>query len=180
MIDNKYKDAFKEVHKILQNVDDELLKKVPQKFINFLQDNMNAYYKVNINSNIEIDRQKLLAETEDILALIYRSYWATDEEKQEFLGKDIQELRSIEEYKKNRYKDITEIFEKKRNLNNVTLNNELIVIQEDNFIKKLFKKILEIFKREYRKSCVKGSFRDKIKNIKEGFFYGKKSRKRKK
>ena len=26
-------------------------------------------------------------------------------------------------------------------------------------------------KREYRKSCVNKSFRDKIKNIKEGFFY---------
>ena len=27
-------------------------------------------------------------------------------------------------------------------------------------------------KREYRKSCVNKSFRDKIKNIKEGLFYG--------
>jgi len=37
-----------------------------------------------------------------------------------------------------------------------------------------------VFRREYRKSCVKKSFRDKIKNIKEGFFLWEKSRKRKK
>ena len=81
MIDNVYRDAFKEVYEILKNTDKELVKKIPQKFIDFLQNNMNTDYKSNIDNNVEIDKQVLLAETEDILSLIFRSYWATDEEK---------------------------------------------------------------------------------------------------
>lgn len=145
MVNNRYKDAFKEVYEILQNTDDELVRKIPQKFLDFLQDNMNVFYKTNIDKDIEINKQNLLLETEAILALIYRSYWATDVEKQEFLSKDKQEAKQIEKYKKSKCKDITEIFEKGKSLNNVTLTNDLVVIKKENFIKKWFKKILHIF-----------------------------------
>lgn len=146
MVDNVYKNAFKEVYEILQNTDDELVKKVPQKFIVFLQGNMNADFKTNIDSTIDIDKQDLLPEAEDILSLIYRSYWATDEEKLEFSNKDNQELAKIEENKKSQYKDIDEIFSKRKNLNNITLNNSLVVVKKENFITKFLKKILKIFK----------------------------------
>lgn len=147
MLDNLYKNAFKEVYQILQNTDTELVDKIPSKFINFLKNNMNQDYQTHIDNNVEINKQKLLAETEDILSLIYRSYWATDEEKIEFSKRDIQELTKIEENKKVHYKDISEIFEKRKNLNNITLDNSLAVIPKENFIKRLFKKILQIFKK---------------------------------
>lgn len=147
MIDNLYKNAFKEVYEILQNTDTELAKKIPAKFIEFLQNNMNTDYQTNINNNMDIDKHVLLPETEDILALIYRSYWATDEEKQEFSSKDKLQLKEIEENKKSQYKDITEIFEKRKNINNLTLDNSLVVIPKENFIQKLLKKILKIFKK---------------------------------
>lgn len=147
MIDNVYKNAFKEVYEILQNTDTELVEKIPTKFTEFLQNNMNADYQTNIDNNIGIDKQVLLAETEDILALIYRSYWAADEEKQKFSNKDKQALKEIEENKKSQYKDIAEIFEKRKNINNVTLDNRLMVIPKGNFIQKLFKKILKILKK---------------------------------
>lgn len=147
MIDNIYRNAFKEVYEILQNTEEELVEKIPQKFINFIKDNMNEGYQANIDINIEIDKQQLLRETEDILALIYRSYWATEEEKIEFTNKDQQELMKIEENKKSQYKDITEIFEKRKKLNKVTLDNSLMVIPKENFIKRLLKKILQIVKK---------------------------------
>lgn len=147
MIDSIYKNAFGEVYYILQNTEDELIEKIPQKFINFLQDNMNKDYNINISTNIEIDKQKLLPETENILALIYRSYWATSEEKQEFSIKDSQELKKIEEQKKAQYKDIDEIFAKKNNIKNVTLDNNLAIIPKESFIQKLLKKLLKFFKR---------------------------------
>jgi len=147
MIDNAYKNAFKEVYEILQNTDDELVAKVPKKFVSFLQNNMNTDYQTNIDKNIDIDKQQLLTETEDILSLIYRSYWATDEEKLEFSHKDTQDLIKIEENKKAQYKDIEEIFSKKQKLNKVTLDNSLMVIKKESFLKKLFNKILNIFKK---------------------------------
>lgn len=147
MIDNVYKNAFKEVYEILKNTDKELVTLIPKKFIDFLQNNMNKDYECNIDINIEIDKQKILPETEDILSLIYRSYWTTDEEKKEFSNKDKQELIEIEEKKKSQYKDIDKIFEERKNLNNITLDNSLMVIPKENFILKIFKKIFKIFKR---------------------------------
>lgn len=145
MLDNTYKNAFKEVYEIIQNTDNELVNKIPQKFITFIQTNMNENYQTNINNNIEINKQPLLPETEDILALIYRSYWATEEEKKEFSKKDREELIKIEEYKKSQYKDINEIFEKKENIKNVTLDNSLAIIKKENIFKRLFNKILNVF-----------------------------------
>lgn len=147
MIDNVYRNAFKEVCEILQNTDDELVKKVPQKFVDFLKNNMNKDYQTNIDNTIDIDKQDLLPETADILSLIYRSYWTTDEEKLEFSNKDKQELAKIEENEKKQYKDIDEIFSKRKNLNNVTLNNSLMVVKKENFITKFLNKILKIFKK---------------------------------
>lgn len=146
MIDNLYKNAFKEVYVILQNTDTELVEKIPSNFIKFLQNNMNIDYQTNIDTNIDIDKQALLTETEDILALIYRSYWATDKEKQEFFEKDKKDLKMIEDNKKSEYKDISEIFEKRKNINNLTLDNSLDVIPKESFIQKLLRKLLKLFK----------------------------------
>lgn len=100
MIDNTYRNALKEVYIILENTDQELLKKIPNQFLKFLQNNMNPYYQTNIRKDIEIDKQKILKETESILALIYRNYWATEKEKIEFANKDQKELIEQEEKKK--------------------------------------------------------------------------------
>lgn len=75
MKDENYKNALKEVYDILQNTDEELVAKIPQKFLDFVKENMNREYISNIDYNIEIDNQKLLPETEAILSLIYKSYW---------------------------------------------------------------------------------------------------------
>ena len=146
MIDNIYRNAFKEVYDILQNTEDELVEKIPDRFINLIKENMNVDYKINIRKDIEIDKQKLLKETEAILSLIYRSYWATNEEKKEFAIKDEQEHNENEKRKKEEYqgKDIYEIFEKRKNINKVTLDNKLMVIEKESFIKKIFNKILSI------------------------------------
>ena len=143
MIDNMYRNSFKEVYDILQNTEDELIEKIPNTFINFIKENMNVDYKTNIRKDIEIDKQKLLKETEAILSLIYRSYWANNEEKKEFAIKDEQEHNENEKRKKEEYqgKDIYEIFEKRKNINKVTLDNKLMVIEKESFIKKIFNKI---------------------------------------
>ena len=149
MIDEVYRNSFKEVYEILKNTENELLEKIPTKFMNFIKENMNGNYKTNIQRNVDIDKQLLLKETEAVLSLIYRSYWATDEEKQEFAIKDQQEIIKKEEKKKEQYqgKDIYQVFEERKNINKIAIDNNLMVIKKENFIKKFFKKILNIFKR---------------------------------
>lgn len=146
MVDSIYKDAFKEVSVILENTDEELLSKIPNKFIEFIKNNMNTEYKADINPSIDLDKQRLLKETEAILSLIYRSYFSTDEEKNQFMYTDEIELQKIEERKKQEYKSIDEIFNKKNDISKVTLDNSLMVIPKENFIMKIIKKIKAFFK----------------------------------
>ena len=119
MIDEIYKNSFKEVYDILENTEEDLLSKIPDSFMNFIKNNMNVDYKTSINLNETIDKQHLLKETEAILSLIYRSYWATDEEKNEFAKKDNLDFIKEEEQKKEQYqgKDIYKLFEERKNPN---------------------------------------------------------------
>ena len=123
MIDNVYKNSFKEVYEILQNTEDELVKKIPFKFINFLESNMNKEFQTNIDNTVELDKQLILPETENILSLIYRNYWATEEEKANFNNKDKNEYMG-QEFKGN---NIYEIFEQRKNRNSVNIDNNLMI-----------------------------------------------------
>ena len=148
MIDDVYRNSFKEVYFILQNTEKELVDKIPLKFIDFIKSNMNSNYIPNIKTDIPIDSQNILKETEAILSLIYRSYWATEEEKKEFALKDKKEFIDKETLKKENYKgkDIYKVFEEKENLNNVILTDNLIVAEKESFFKKLFKKLFGFIK----------------------------------
>lgn len=149
MIDEAYRNSFKEVYVIWENTESELLYKIPTNFINFIKDNMNNDYETNIDPSVDIDKQKLLNETEAILSLIYRSYWATDEERKEFEVQDQKDFIENEEKKKEEYpvKDIYQIFEERKNINKIAIDNNLMVIKKENFIKRFFKKILNIFQK---------------------------------
>lgn len=145
MIDNIYKNSFKEIYDILQYTDSNLVNMIPSKFINFLKENMNVNYKSNININLDIDKQPLLKETEAILSLIYRSYWATDDEKIELNNKYKIELLHNAELDNKKIKDINEIFEKRKNINKITIDNNLMIISKENFFTKIFNKIKRVF-----------------------------------
>jgi hypothetical protein len=149
MVDDVYSNSFTEVYCILQNTEMELVNKIPLKFVNFLKDNMNSSYIPNIKTDVPIDKQNLLKETESILSLIYRSYWATDEEKKEFAINDKKNFIDNEILKKENYKgkDIYNLFKNKENLNDIVLPDSLVTIKKENFIKKFFNKILKILKK---------------------------------
>ena len=125
MIDEVYRNSLKEVYDVLENTDVELVNKIPNKFLNFIKENMNVNYITHINPNVEISKQPLLKETEAILSLIYRSYWITDVEKQEFSERDKEQLIQKEEQKKAKYKDISSIFPPSRTPTSSCTNKNL-------------------------------------------------------
>ena len=150
MIDDVYRNSFKEVYVILENTDNELLSKIPAKFMNFIKANMNNEYETKLDLNVDINTQPLLKETEAILSLIYRSYWATNEEKKEIALKDKNEFIEKEKQKKEEFqgKDIYKLFDERRNISEITLDNNLMIIKKENFLEKFFKKIISIFKHQ--------------------------------
>lgn len=143
MKEEVYRNAFKEIYEILKNTDEELVAKIPKKFLSFIEENMNNEYECNIQSDVDIDKQNLLKETEAILALIYINYWATEEEKQEFALKDQTEKEAKEKAYDER---IQRIFEERKVVSKKTENKELIVKPKENFIKRIINKIRSILK----------------------------------
>ena len=139
MLELRYRNAFKEVDEILKYTDIDLVNKIPKKFIYFLRENMNNNYEFNVQEGLHLNKQKLSEEANNILALIYRDYWATEEEKEEFRKKDEEERKLNEEKLEHIFdrKDNEPIEEKK--------NKQLIKIEHESFIKRLFLKLKRFF-----------------------------------
>lgn len=139
MLELKYRNAFKEVDEILKHTDIYLVNEIPKKFIYFLRANMNNDYKFNVQEGLCLNKQNISEEANNILALIYRDYWATEEEKQEFRKKDEEERKLNEEKLEHIFdrKDNEPIEEKK--------TNQLIKIEHESFIKRLFSRLKRFF-----------------------------------
>lgn len=156
MTNNTYPNALKEVYDILENTDEELLNKIPQNFIEFIHENMNPQYKSNIDPSIDIDKQTLLYETSAILSLIYRSYWATEDEKKYLAEKDLVKSTNYDNFERKDYTStisnqensyISQEIKKEEPINQISKNESLAPIAKDNIIMRFFKKLINIFKR---------------------------------
>lgn len=157
MKDEKYQRALKEVNDILENTEEELVKKIPQKMIKFIQNNMDINYETSIEKNKRIDQQKLLPETEEILSLLFRSYWATEEEKELIAIKDKKQLEEEERKKEQEIKNTENIFEnRKNNSSKNIIEKQLMVVEEKSIFQKILDKIKAIFKQKRKAKLANG------------------------
>lgn len=104
-LDKSFSKAATEVLEILNYVEDEEFNKIDKTFINMLEKCKDENHEFKINENDDFDSLVLTQKTNDLLAYIYRKYWANEEEKKEFdelLMKkdDNNKSESINEYNK--------------------------------------------------------------------------------
>lgn len=147
MFDNSFnKKAFSEIIEILNHTDKQLVEKIPDTFIKFLFENMDKEYEVEINFFNENWEETILEETKAILALIYRDYIVSAEERKDLLieekrERERQEIELREKYNpdnlfKNKHSEIP---------NEFTENTQLIEIHQYPWYRRLYQKILSIF-----------------------------------
>lgn len=87
MVGVKYSEAAVEVLDILKHTREEDVKKIPKKFMEFLENNKSKSYTANLDYTKGIEDMHLKPETEALLGLIYMKYWANDDEKLKFKDK---------------------------------------------------------------------------------------------
>ena len=152
--DEKYKIALAEVDDILYFTDEDMKSQIPVSFLNFIKQNKKENHINNINPYLKIEEQNISEEVKAIMALIYRSYIASEEEKKEYQRKDKADLEKLEEEKRQKYsadnlfknqeKDSNEEYEddyeeiEEKDL--VALEKAGIIERIRNFFKKLFNK----------------------------------------
>lgn len=148
-ITSNYKNAFAEVYEILNLLDKEEYKKIPQDVINVIETNRNCEYNYHINNEIELCKQPMLTETKAILYNIFRDYLSTQNQRQKIIEMQNIEREKLEETKRARYnsKDIFKRREENKMYNiDTKICNQIIIEKKESFIKKLIRKLKNIFK----------------------------------
>lgn len=150
MLNQNYAEAYVEVLDIINHMSTKDLAKVSKKFIKFLTTNASKEYKCKLDYSKQLKDMQLKEETKGLLALMYRDYWASEEERQELQKKFyINDQKYQEELRK---KFNTDNIFKNRN-NNKTIENstseslELIKYENNKWYKKIFNIILNFFRR---------------------------------
>ena len=142
------KRAISEVIEILNHTDKEIVEKIPQKFINFLFENADNDYKPNINFYDDDWKNSVQDDTQAILALIYRDYIVSDDERKELLKEEQEDKLKREKELQEKYNP-DNLF-KKKTVEIQTPNNEvqLAKVNETSWFKKVLKKIFNFFGRK--------------------------------
>ena len=153
MAENTTIQALSEVYSIINHLDNNLYKKIPDNFIKMIENNRDLKYDVDIDYTKNINEQNLLHETRVILSLIYRDYLCTKEEREKIILKDKKELEQNEQMLREKYKiDFDkrnkEKTKKEINYEEKSKTQALVEIKPKAWYEKLIEKILRFFKRK--------------------------------
>lgn len=138
--------SFSEVYDILQHLNTKLYEKIPQSFIEFIDENRNKEYKVNIDYTKSINSQKLQKNTRIILSLIYRDYLCTNEQKEQLIDSDKIELQKQREILNNQL-NLDKIFHKRSDLTEMPKEEKVsMIVYKKSLFHKIINKISKILK----------------------------------
>lgn len=77
--------AYSEVYQIIQLLDEDLKSKLPDEIILFFKENRDFDYEPYFNKYEDLENQKVLNETINVLAFLKLKYWCTTDEEKIFL-----------------------------------------------------------------------------------------------
>lgn len=142
MSNDKYAKAYTEVLEILKYLPKNEYDKIAEERIKFFEANKDNSYKFSINPNMPLDEQNISIETNSIIIVLFREYFATEKQKEKLntILKQNEDKYQVEI--RNKYNP-DDIFKNRSfkiietNTNEEIKNNNLpIEIKEENFFKK--------------------------------------------
>ena len=149
--EREYRIAFAEVDDVLKASDTNLIEAIPKHFRKFINENRDPDYITPIDPYVSLNEQKISSKARAIIALIYRSYLASESELQYFQKRDKEEFEEEERMKRAKY-DPDKIFdtiknevqEKEEIVSNEQMDSEVelaLELIDKSFIGKLIVKI---------------------------------------
>lgn len=148
-MENNLLKAYAEVNEILSLMDNKYIEKIPVKMRKMFENERQKDYNPEIKVNIPLDEQNLQRKTFAILAMLNLNYWCEDEEEKQKLIQIYAENDKIREEELREKYNPDNIF-KKKDTNEQTENNNVALIEyrEENFIKRILKMIINLFKKK--------------------------------
>lgn len=105
--------AYREVVEVLKYISKEEIDKIPEEVVKYYKDNMDTTYEFYINTEKSFEEQVLMEKTKIVLAMLYRDYWATEEQREKIRLKEKYDINKIETENQEKY-DVENIFKQKQ------------------------------------------------------------------
>lgn len=155
MADIQYANAYTEVLDILKYISKEDYEKIPKSKIKVFEENCNKNYNFTYDENKTLDEQNVSEITKVIIAILFRDYWATKEQRYIIIKKQ-------QEIKDQKQKELMAKFEQNKNISEKDLKKvnvasdldididyargtNLETYKEENIFKRIISKIRGIF-----------------------------------
>lgn len=155
MADIQYANAYTEVLDILKHISKEDYEKIPKSKIKVFEENSNKNYNFTYDENKTLDEQNVSEITKVIIAILFRDYWATKEQRYIIIKKQ-------QEIKDQKQKELMAKFEQNKNISEKDLKKvnvasdldididyargtNLETYKEENIFKRIISKIRGIF-----------------------------------
>lgn len=148
MVSVEYANAYREVLEILKYISKEDYEKIPNSKIEIFETHQNKEYDFNYNPNKTLDEQNVSKRAKAIIGILFRDYWATDEQREKIIQKQNCNRQIVEEQKRKLY-DSKNIFKEKIYTSNKEFEKEAkeMIIYKESIFKKFFKKIGNFLRR---------------------------------
>ena len=137
--------ALTEVNCILENSEEEVLTKIPNKFKEYLNANMDREFTPNFIPGLAIFAQPISMEAKELLKLVYRDFLATEDERKILIQKEEKILNTNAEHEQKEKIQTAQVnvFEKKEEepKENEPIENLQLIKVEEKWYKKLFRRL---------------------------------------
>lgn len=137
--------AYTQVLEILNFIKPEDYYKVPKELVCALEKNKDEEDTFKYDSSKDFLDQNVSSETKLILAIFFKRYWATDDQKQKIRSYEINKMSEIEEEKKKIFPQnvisdqvVQEKIEEKK-------NTQLMVVEKKGWFKRIISKFISMF-----------------------------------
>ena len=101
MVNTEYKIAYSEVLEILKYISKEDFNKVPQDMLEMFKNNASNEKQFIYDSNKTLQEQNVSETARALIAILFREYWATEDQKLKILTKQKYDREKIKEEKYN-------------------------------------------------------------------------------
>lgn len=148
MVTTEYKIAYSQVLEILKHISVDDYNKIPQNMVQMFKNNASDENYFVYNSNKTLKEQNVSEIARTIIAILFRDYWATNEQKEKILSVQNKER---EKNKKEQY-NTNNLFANKERTNeqniDIVKEKSMVVVNEEKWYKKIFSWIKSLFNRK--------------------------------
>ena len=155
MTDIEYANAYTEVLDILRYISKEEYEKIPKTKIQMFEENSNKNYNFKYDVDKTLEEQNVSEITKMIIAILYRDYFATKEQRYVIIKKQREareeqerQIRERIEQNKKIKEDLLKVIDVSSDLDldlDYARGTNLEIYKEENIFKRIISKIREIF-----------------------------------